>query len=322
VGTPGSQQVQISQTTTYSLTAYCGNNSAQLQVTVNVQGGGGGCSGTPVFNGFYANPQTINAGQQTTLSWGLVRNANAVFLQLPNRSEGVATPGNRVVQPGQSVTYTLTAYCGNNQASISTTVNVNGGCSGNPRFNGFSANPPRINRGQSSVLSWGPVVNASAVQLQTPQGTSGVGTPGNQTVKPNSTTTYTLIAYCGNNRQQLAVTVEVDAPPPTQPPPTRPPQPNSVSNITARKLNNTQFRLQITYYWNGQDAPARIVAVGLNLDGRVVTQGNPPQASANRQNDAGTTLELINEKRNVRTFQACIVGRSGSDLACRSIPWQ
>jgi hypothetical protein len=148
-----------------------------------------------------------------------------------------------------------------------------------------------------------------------------VATPGNLTVKPNSTTTYNLIAYCGNNTAQLSVTVNVNAPPPTQPPPTRPPQPNQVTNIQARKINNTQYRVTVTYYWNGQDAPAHIVAVGLNQDGRVVTTNNPPQANPNQMRDAGVTLELINEKRIIRQFQACIVGRSGSDLACHSVPF-
>lgn len=163
VGTPGSLQVQPSTTTTYTLTAYCNNNPAQIQVTVTVSGGSGGCSGTPKFNGFYANPQTVSSGAETILNWGLVTNASSVYLQLPNKSEGVASPGSRSVKPTATTTYTLVAYCGNNQASISTTVNINGGCSGAPKFNGFAANPSSINKGQSSTLSWGIVTNATSV---------------------------------------------------------------------------------------------------------------------------------------------------------------
>ena len=202
VGTPGSLQVQPSQTTTYTLTAYCNNVPNQFQVTVVVNGGGGGCNGTPVFNGFYASPQTISNGQESTLNWGLVQNASAVFLQLPNRSEGVSTPGSRNVKPGQTTTYTLVAYCGNNQISISTTVNVNGGCNGKPVINGFSANPSTINKGQSSTLSWGLVTNANSVTLVTPNGNSGVGTPGSIGVSPQQTST--VHTHCSLRQQYIA----------------------------------------------------------------------------------------------------------------------
>ncbi|MCC7165872.1 MAG: hypothetical protein IT331_25465 [Anaerolineae bacterium] len=319
VGTPGSIQAQLSQTTVYTLTAYCNNIPKQAQITVTVQGGGGGCSGTPFFNGFFASPQTINGGQETTLQWGLVANANAVYLQLPNRSEGVASPGSRVVKPSQTTTYTLTAYCGSNQASISTTVNVNAGCVGQPNFNGFTANPSTINKGQSSVLSWGVVTNATSVVLQTPQGTSGVATPDSITVSPSGTTTYTLIAYCYNASRQMSVTVKVNTPPPpTQPPP----QPSQVTEVSFNVMNDAQYRVRVVYFWNGQDAPARIDAVGLNQDQREVTTSTSPVAEPHERQIVGITLTKINVKRIVRTFQVCIVGKSGSDLACKSVPAQ
>lgn len=316
VGTPGSLQVQPSQTTTYTLTAYCNNVPNQLQVTVFVNGGGGGCSGTPVFNGFFASPQTINAGQESTLNWGLVQNANAVFLQLPNRSEGVATPGSRNVKPGQTTTYTLVAYCGNNQVSISTTVNVNGGCSGKPVINGFSANPSTINKGQSSNLSWGLVTNANSVTLVTPNGNSGVGTPGNITVSPQQTSTYTLIAACGSNTSQASVTVTVNQP--ITPTPTTPPQNNQVTNIQANQTGNQSYNLKVDYYWNGLDAPAHMETIGINKDGKVVT----PTEMHGIQPNAFKTVNIsinVNGNRSVRQWQACIVGVGGNDLACKTV---
>ncbi len=318
VGTPGSVQVQPSQTTTYTLTAYCNNIPAQVQVTVTVSGSSGGCSGTPVFNGFYANPQTINAGQETTLTWGLVQNASAVYLQLPSRSEGVASPASRVVKPSTTTTYSLVAYCGNNQASVSVTVNVNGGCSGTPVFHGFTANPSTINKGQSSVLSWGIVTNATSVILETPQGNSGVTTPNQLTVSPQSTTKYRLIAYCYNTSTALGVTVTVNNPqPPTAtPPPT--PQPNTqIRSIKAETSGNQQYRVSVNYYWNGQDAPARMQVVGINKDGKVVT--NTATADVASGAFRNSVLKIsVNGNRSVREFQACIFGRSGSELVCRS----
>lgn len=319
VGTPGGVQVQPGQTTTYTLTAYCNNVPAQLQVTVNVTGGGVGCNGTPVFNGFFANPQTINVGQTTTLNWGLVQNASAVYLQLPDRTEGVASPASRQVRPGVTTTYKLIAYCGNNQASISTTVNVNGGCSGSPQFNGFTANPGTINKGQTSVLSWGVVTNATSVILETPNGNSGVGTPGQITVQPQSTTKYRLIAYCNNTQNSIGVTVTVNQPQPspTPPPPTQ--QPNTqVRSIRLEQSGNQEYRLSINYYWNGQNSPARMQAIGINKDGLTVT--NQPTADVAPGAFRSSVLKIkVHGNRTVVKFQACIVGRNGNELACNQV---
>ena len=320
VGTPGSMQVQPSQTTTYTLTAYCNNVPNQVQVTVIVNGGGGGCNGTPVFNGFFANPQTINAGQQTTLNWGLVQNANAVYLQFPDRSEGVASPGSRTVKPGVNTTYSLVAYCGNNKASISLTVNVNGGCSGTPNFNGFTANPGTINKGQSSVLSWGLVTNATSVVLKTPQGNSGVSTPNQLTVSPQSTTTYTLIAYCFNNSAQLSVTVTVNNPKPTATPPPPTPLPNTqIQSVKAVVSGNQAYRVTVEYYWRGDDSPAQLQVYGINKDNKIVT-GNAAVDIPWKKFHSSTVNVKVNGNRTVVQFQACIVGKSGSELICKTIP--
>lgn len=314
VGTPGSLQVQPSQTTTYTLTAYCNNVPAQRQVTVVVNGGGGGCSGTPFFNGFYANPQTINSGQETTLNWGLVQNASAVFLQFPDRSEGIASPGSRNVRPGTTTTYSLVAYCGNNKATISTTVNVNGGCSGKPQFHGFNASPDTIQRGQSSVLSWGIVTNATSVILETPQGNSGVRTPDQITVRPQGTTKYRLIAYCNQTSDAIGVTITVSNPQPT-PIPTRQPD-NQVRSIKAEVSGNQQYRISVNYYWNGQGAPARMQVVGINKDGKVVT--NTATADVASGAFRNSVLKItVHGNRTVTEFQACIIGRGG-ELACSS----
>ncbi|HZQ06954.1 MAG TPA: hypothetical protein VFD70_10275, partial [Anaerolineae bacterium] len=318
VGTPGAVQVQPSQTTTYTLTAYCSNNAIQAQVTVNVQGGGGGCQGTPVFNGFYASPQTISAGQGSTLNWGLVQNANAVYLQLPNQTIGVSTPGQRGINPGSTTTYTLVAYCGNNQASIQTTVTVNGACSGNPNFNGFSANPTTIQKGQTATLNWGIVTNATSVVLQTPDGNSGVATPGQLKVKPNTTTTYTLIAYCYNRSVQTSVTVNVQGPPKPTPTPTPFPGNNSINSITTQKQGKN-WTLKVQYYWNGTEPPGRLNAAGTNNNNKQATNTGAADAIAGQTRTA--TIKVVNVGRGDPTqFWACLVGRGNVELACKTVP--
>lgn len=318
VGSPGTLQVQPSQTTTYTLIAYCNNVPAQLQITVVVQGGGGGgCSGSPTFNGFSANPQNASSGQQVTLSWGLVQNASSVYLELPNKTEGVASPGSRTVNPTGTTTYTLVAYCGSTKASISTTVNVQGGCSGAPKFNGFTANPSTIQKGQSSTLSWGLVTNATSVSLQTPNGTSGVASPGSLLVSPGTTTTYTLIAFCKNTSSQLQVKVNVTNPVPT-PTPT-PTQKTEIRNVSVERLDRGKWRVTVQYFWTGESRPAHIESVGSGETGQITT------------NTASTdiipgfvkfVIQNLNTSGNGRTTKitACIVGRGNTELACKTVP--
>lgn len=318
VGTPGSIQVQPSQTTTYTLTAYCGSNPIQVQATVNVQGGGGGCQGLPVFNGFYASPQTIAAGQQATLNWGLVQNASAVYLQLPDRSEGVASPGSRTVKPGSTTTYTLVAYCGSRQTSVQTTVVVQGACSGNPQFNGFSASPSTIQKGQSTRLSWGIVTNATAVVLQTPDGNSGVASPGSLVVSPKRTTTYTLIAYCYNRSQQLSVTVTVNnpAPPTPTPAPTETTQIRSIQQVRPKK---GVWDLTVNYFWSGAGGPASMRAFGLNAQGDVATSVSSRSILAGFIKNVTLTVESLKEGKPTK-WNVCIVGRGNIELLCRTVP--
>lgn len=80
-------------------------------------------------------------------------------------------------------------------------------CAGPPAIASFNANPAAITAGGSSVLSWGQVNNATSAVID--QGIGGVATPGNATVKPGQTTTYTLTATgCGGTAtKQVTITV-------------------------------------------------------------------------------------------------------------------
>ncbi|MCJ7667576.1 MAG: hypothetical protein MUP04_04720, partial [Anaerolineae bacterium] len=79
--------------------------------------------GPPVIEFFTASPDTITAGESTTLSWGLVSNATGVVID--QGIGGVGTPGSTVVSPGSTTTYTMTAIGlgGTDTASVTVTVN-------------------------------------------------------------------------------------------------------------------------------------------------------------------------------------------------------
>jgi hypothetical protein len=211
VATPGEMIVTPDHTTTYTLRADCGRRKVSMQVTVNVVAPT--CSGTPAISSFTATPMIIAPGQTSTLSWGLVSSAQAAVLVTPEGKFGVGTPGQQVVQPGQTTTYMLEAFCGNEVAKRYTTVAVEGpqDCSGTPSISYFRANPPVIQRGQSSSLEYGLVSNASGAYLGTPSvGVVGVSTPGQTTVQPDMTSTYTLYALCGGTTVQKKATVNVE----------------------------------------------------------------------------------------------------------------
>ncbi len=76
----------------------------------------------------------------------------------------------------------------------------------------FNVNPGTITAGQSSTLSWGAVTNANNAVID--QGIGGVATPGSTTVKPATTTTYTLTAPgCGGTAtRQVTVNVSGGTP--------------------------------------------------------------------------------------------------------------
>jgi hypothetical protein len=90
-----------------------------------------------------------------------------------------------------------------------------GGCSGSPTIESFTASPSSITAGGSSTLNWGAVTNADSVEID--QGIGGVAAPGNTTVSPGSTTTYTMTAHCGSNTTTRQATVTVTNAPSGQP---------------------------------------------------------------------------------------------------------
>ncbi len=81
-------------------------------------------------------------------------------------------------------------------------------CQGASNISAFSASPATITVGQSATLSWGLVGNADGADID--NGIGGIATPGDITVSPGTTTTYTLTAYCGSTTRTAQVTVTVN----------------------------------------------------------------------------------------------------------------
>lgn len=185
-----------------------------------------------------------------------------------------------------------------------------GGCTGTPQIASFTASPSTIQPGQAATLSWGLVRNATNVVLSTPQGNSGVATPGQITVQPNATTTYTLLAYCNNNAAQAQTTVTVPNVPPPTPPPSNPNQINSISV----KRDRENYTVTVNYFWNGEDAPASMQVVGVNAQSDPATNRAQGKVLAGFVKNVTVTVS----GPDVNRIDVCMVGRSGQELACGS----
>ena len=79
--------------------------------------------GPPVIEFFTADPETITAGDSSTLSWGLVSDATSV--EIDQGIGGVGTPDSTVVSPATTTTYTMTAVGAGGTTTASVTVTVN-----------------------------------------------------------------------------------------------------------------------------------------------------------------------------------------------------
>ena len=185
-----------------------------------------GCSATPaavekpVIDNFAANPGLVKPDEYTMLSWSVT---NAISVDIDQGIGNVArASGSKVISPGASRTYTLTATNSVGSVTRSTVINVIPQSDNQPGapaaiipsvmppsvppiLISFSAASPRIKIGSSSVLRWN-VSNATAVTINGDVGS--VSPVGNMVVSPNSTRTYTLTAT--NSRWSTAKSIVIN----------------------------------------------------------------------------------------------------------------
>jgi hypothetical protein len=113
--TGNSRIVKPATTTTYTLTAMNAPDSsvtATATVTVN--------NTAPIISSFTATPSTITAGGSSTLSW---TTSGATSLSI-DQGIGSVTGNSRIVTPGSTITYTLTAANASGNTTKTVTVTV------------------------------------------------------------------------------------------------------------------------------------------------------------------------------------------------------
>ncbi len=193
----GTRKMSPDETTTFTLTAGSRfGGSVSKAVTVTVTGK------PPTVNSFKASPGGIYVGQTATLSWS-VTGATSVAIQ---PEVGTVSPsGSKIVSPGSTTRYVLTASNSEGNSTASATLNVS--TSNAPIITTFSASPTSINAGDDATLIWD-VIGAKSININ--QGIGGVASKGSAIVKPAGTAIYTLRADSDYGSVTESVTVTVD----------------------------------------------------------------------------------------------------------------
>lgn len=198
----GTGQVSPAETKTYTITASNPFGSTSATAVVQVGAGGGG-DGLPRIIRFTASPMDIEQGKNSSIDW-LVENATSVTISTLGT---VGLQGNAPVSPTANTVYTLTAS--NSVGQVSSTIGINvrppvTPPTPGPTLTACTASPVEVaNPGDPASISF-TVMNATVVTL------NGLGITNPVTVRPTTTTTYTLIAYNAKNETaRCDVTVRV-----------------------------------------------------------------------------------------------------------------
>lgn len=187
----GALEVKPTSTTTYTVSATNSAGVITAQTTVYVI--------SPEQSlVFEAEPGYIDEGQSSTLTWTLI-GGESVFI---DQGIGESTSsGSVIVTPSATTMYTLTSD------TITLTATVTVVKSGSPLIESFTADPLEISSGEFSTLQWN-IPGAMFVSINPAVG--AVSSTGVIRVRPEQTTTYTIMALNNNGYVYKSVTVTVD----------------------------------------------------------------------------------------------------------------
>jgi phospholipase C len=199
----GTQSVTPTATTTYTATATNANGSTTAKATVTVT-----AATTPTVT-ITASPTSITAGTSSTLTVSAL-NATQVTVAGSDGTSYTLTPsgGTQAVTPTATTTYTATATGGGITATAKATVTV----TANPTPTvAIVANPTSIIAGNTSTLTV-TATNATSVSIAGSDGSSYTlaDNGGEQSVTPQSTTTYTATASSAAGSVTASATVTIE----------------------------------------------------------------------------------------------------------------
>ena len=165
-----------------------------------------GNGSAPTITSFSADPESINSGSSSMLSWA-TSGATSIAIT-PGTFTSTSVSGSTSVSPTATTTYTLTAT--NAAGSVTSTQTVTVNTASIPKISSFAANPTSINPGSSSMLSWA-TSGATSIAI-TPGTFTSTSASGSTSVSPTATTTYTLTATNATGSTTSTAIVTVTAP--------------------------------------------------------------------------------------------------------------
>jgi len=207
----GSQVIlNITRTTIFSL--YCTNSSGQSatqNVTVTYLPKAGQ---RPVVTLTALPPYAINSGQSAQLTWTATNNPTSCTASRPGQPNQAPWTGSKTPRSGGSEiisnitdTYTYRLTCSNASGSGFADVDIPVGSDPSYPYVQISANPNSVTSGQSTVIKWTPVLNATYcegkpqwphagnAQWNGPKSLAG----GTQTITNLTSSTYFMISCVG-----------------------------------------------------------------------------------------------------------------------------
>lgn len=219
VGLTGNRTLNVTQATTYVLTA-TDSNGDQTQCSAPVTVADPGVFTCENNVDFTISDSSIDRGDSVTLEWSTT---DVDSLTISNTNE-TALSGSKTVSPSDDITYTLRATQGNRTVSCPVSVNVSSGGGGGgtptPRCD-LDISDKKITKGEEITLRWD-TSNAREITIEDDRGNVIFTTDdylasdkkdyydGSIKVKPTRDTEYTLIAERGSKDRECEVEVEVE----------------------------------------------------------------------------------------------------------------
>jgi hypothetical protein len=210
-GFDGAWQVNFSQPGIYEIKAHAyGPGGTAVDVdTLIVEEADVPIVKPPVIVNFSVTPDSIEKGATATLKWEV--SGENVKILIDQGIGEVGKIGNKNVKPDVNTTYTISVS--NNGGTVHESVTLKVSDKIDPTVNPpsiikFTVAPDSIQKGETAVLQW--EVTGQNIKVMLDQAIGEVGKIGNQNVKPDVTTSYTLSASNDGGTEFKTVTLKVE----------------------------------------------------------------------------------------------------------------
>jgi len=171
----------------------------------------GGLGDDVAISNFYASPDSITAGDSTTIYWA-TQNADSCSASngFGTWSGDVPVSGSRTVSTATPNTYTFTLTCQGTGGPVSDTTSVTVNAAGSVSITSLSASPPSIIEGGTTTIYWA-TQNADSCSASDGFGTWSGDVPvnGSRAVSTATPNTYTFTLTCQGSGGPVSDTTSV-----------------------------------------------------------------------------------------------------------------